>query len=134
MLAGSGRFTRANRLLRPRDFKRVLDSGERRSSGSFVVFFASRPLQIRSEGKTQSKLGITVSKRVGNAVVRNRLKRRVREWFRQAQLWLPGEKDIVVIARPAAQELSGAAVTAALDQLAQRPDAAEIEQAVVESQ
>ncbi len=124
MLARSDRFTRANRLLRPRDFKRVLRLGERRSSPSFVIFVAPRSFEAPSVVDSQPKLGMTVNKRVGNAVVRNRLKRQMREWFRQARLWLPRERDIVVIARPAARGLSSFAVAAALDRLVQRPNAA----------
>jgi ribonuclease P protein component len=133
MFIRTGRFVRADRLLQSRDFQRVLESGERKSSHGFAIFVASRSLGTRPEGKPQPKLGITVSKRVGNAVVRNGIKRRVREWFRHARLWLPGEKDIVVIARPAASALSGSAIAATLDQLAGRPDADGIEQVMVGS-
>ena len=127
MPARTGRFGRADRLLRSCDFKRVLESGERRSSRSFSIFLAPGLRRMESAGESWPKLGVTVNKRVGNAVVRNRIKRRVREWFRQARLWLPREKDIVVIAGPMAQELSGSAMAIALDQLARRPDATGIE-------
>jgi ribonuclease P protein component len=46
-----------------------------------------------------------VSRKVGNAVVRNRVKRQVREWFRHTRSTLPGAWDIVVIARSEAAEL-----------------------------
>jgi len=48
---------------------------------------------------------LTVSRKVGNAVVRNRVKRRIREWFRCARASFPGSLDIVVIARRQAAEL-----------------------------
>ncbi len=51
------------------------------------------------------RLGVTVSKRVGNAVVRNRVKRRIREWFRAEDL--DAALDYVVIGRRAAAPLSG---------------------------
>jgi ribonuclease P protein component len=121
MFVCTGRFVRADRLLQSRDFKRVLESGERRSSQSFAIFLASQSPGAQPAETLRPKLGITVSKRVGNAVVRNRIKRCVREWFRHARRWLPGEKDMVVIARPAAKGLSGSAIVAALDQLAERP-------------
>lgn len=47
----------------------------------------------------RTRLGLTVSRKVGNAVVRNRVKRRVREWFRHEADMLPSGLDIVVIAR-----------------------------------
>ena len=111
----------------------MLKSGERRSSRAFTIFLVSQRIGMRGVQGSGSKLGITVNRRVGNAIVRNRIKRRVREWFRQARLWLPGERDIVVIARSAASELSHAAITAMLDELAQRPDTIGIEQMVVGS-
>lgn len=54
------------------------------------------------------RLGLTVSRRVGGAVVRNRVKRRLREWFRQHRSGCPAGKDLVIIARPAAASISAA--------------------------
>ncbi len=62
-----------------------------------------------------SRLGVTVSSRVGNAVVRNRLKRFVREIFRQQRLSLPRPTDVVVIAKPGAQRLSYAQAATELE-------------------
>jgi ribonuclease P protein component len=53
-----------------------------------------------------ARLGITVSRRVGPAVVRSRVKRRIREWFRRQQTSVPGGKDVVVIARASAARTS----------------------------
>jgi len=61
------------------------------------------------------RLGIIVSRRVGPAVVRARVKRRVREWFRRAPDALQSGKDLVVIARAGAGEASQAAVASDLD-------------------
>lgn len=52
------------------------------------------------------RLGLTVSRKVGNAVVRNRVKRRAREWFRQGRDELAAGVEVVVIARRAASQLS----------------------------
>ncbi len=54
-----------------------------------------------SSPAVRNRLGLTVSRKVGGAVVRNQVKRRVREWFRQNRDQFP-EGDIVVIARPSA--------------------------------
>lgn len=63
-----------------------------------------------------AKLGLTVSRKVGNAVIRNRVKRRVREWFRLGgRLRLDGG-SLVVIARRAAAELSWKELAGQLDQ------------------
>lgn len=56
------------------------------------------------------RLGLTVSRRVGGAVVRNRVKRRIREWFR-SRCELPSPAlDLVVIARPSARQLDARAL------------------------
>lgn len=52
------------------------------------------------------RIGITASRKVGGAVVRNRVKRGVREWFRRSRGELPPDVDVVVIARPGAGQLS----------------------------
>jgi len=52
-----------------------------------------------------SRLGVTASRRVGKAVHRNHIKRRIREWFRQHRDELPVGRDIVVIARQGAAKL-----------------------------
>jgi ribonuclease P protein component len=118
MSAKTGRFRRADRILRSREFKSVVRRGERFASGSFVVFVARAPEDPMSGDvdriKGRQRLGITVSRKVGNAVVRNRVKRRVREWFRSARTQLPVDAEIVVIARRPARELSGTAVATTL--------------------
>lgn len=61
------------------------------------------------------RLGITVSARVGNAVVRNRVKRFVREMFRTRVMSVDGVKDVVVIAKPGAETLNYGAVVLELE-------------------
>ena len=50
------------------------------------------------------RLGLSVSRRVGNAVTRNTVRRRLREVFHSALTEIPGDLDLVVSARPAAAE------------------------------
>jgi len=59
-----------------------------------------------------------VSRRVGNAVVRNHVKRRIREWFRAGRAELEQLIDFVVIARSAAAPLSAREVSQLLDRAA----------------
>jgi ribonuclease P protein component len=54
----------------------------------------------------KSRLGLSVSKKVGTAVKRNRVRRRLKQIFRTSLTRLPGELDLVVSARPAAAEAS----------------------------
>lgn len=63
---------------------------------------------------------MTASRRVGNAVVRNRVKRRIREWFRQNRSELPTNRDLVVIARQGAGTLDSAATEQQLRTAAER--------------
>jgi ribonuclease P protein component len=55
----------------------------------------------RSDPELVGRLGITVTKKVGNAVVRNRIKRLLREWLRQNG-WVPRGWDIVLVAKDSA--------------------------------
>ena len=52
------------------------------------------------------RLGLSVSKRVGSSVVRNRVRRRLKEIFHSSAARLPGGLDFVISARPAAAEAS----------------------------
>ncbi len=86
--------------------------GRRVASGAFVVLVSERREPVRESAKC--RLGITVSGKVGGAVVRNRVKRRIREWFRVERGLLGSGVDWVVIARPPA---AGLARKAAEDEL-----------------
>ena len=108
------RLQRTARLRDPRDFQRVNRTGTRRASEHFVAVVAP----ARAGGA--AKLGLAVSRRVGNAVARNRVKRGVREWFRHARPALPPATDWVVIARAGAAELESRALHAELAALAAR--------------
>lgn len=62
---------------------------------------------VRSSGASEwARIGITVSAKIGNAVARNGIKRRVRECFRTMRDEIPGGLDIVVIAKQGADGLS----------------------------
>jgi ribonuclease P protein component len=90
-------FPKHLRLLRRAEFRRVYEEGLRRSTSLCTVF-------LRPNGLTHSRLGITVPTRVGNAVKRNRIKRRLREIFRLNRPVIPGGWDIVVNPRAQAAE------------------------------
>ena len=106
------RFGRGNRLRRRAEFLAVQSSGARYQTPHFVVYAARLPAQ---SGNGEARLGITVSKRVGNAVARNRVKRRVRETFRLSlkHLMAPG-LAMVVIARDGADRVESPTINAEL--------------------
>ncbi len=64
-------------------------------------------LRIREAGA--ARLGITITKKIGNAVVRNRTKRLVREAFRRGWLQLPDHTDVIIVAKKAAVTLESKA-------------------------
>ena len=100
MIPRTGRFGRADRLLDSREFERISREGRRAASAEFVMLMTPRACGDRS------RVGISASRRVGNAVVRNRIKRGVRDWFRRERQSLPGNVDLVVIARNKASRLT----------------------------
>lgn len=86
------RLVKAARLTLRGEFLAVQERGQKLHAGAYVV------LGLPNEFGTP-RLGVTVSTRVGNAVIRNRVKRWVREAFR-AEAGGLGGWDVVVIARP----------------------------------
>lgn len=93
--SASERFRRSDRLRKRRDYQRVSREGIRLNSSSFVLMSVPR----RELNERTTRLGITASRRVGIAVVRSLVKRRIREWFRRHRGEFPVSRDIVVIAR-----------------------------------
>jgi ribonuclease P protein component len=99
-------FAAVDRLHRSAEFLRLQRNGARFQSPHFVLYAGS--LDHEPE---RSRLGVTVSRRIGNAVVRNRVKRQVRECFRnKIRDSLPTGTSIVVIARSGSGALESAAL------------------------
>jgi ribonuclease P protein component len=106
-------FGRDRRIRSRADFVRVQTYGERAMSSHFVLLVAARA-KVESPGgpAPPSRLGIVVTRKVGSATVRNRIKRLCRECFRLWPAFVPDGIDLVVIAREGAHELSLAQVRA----------------------
>ncbi|MCO5052850.1 MAG: ribonuclease P protein component [Verrucomicrobiae bacterium] len=77
-----------------RDFLRARRDGERAVKGCLIANWVKLPAD------QPSRLGVVVSKKVGNAVARNRAKRLLRESYRQHQDQLKPSLDLVLVARP----------------------------------
>ena len=95
-------FPKAARIRRRREFLSFGRTGEKRRTEHFVL--------LAEPAAERPRLGITVSRKVGSAVVRNRLKRRVREIYRRHPERGTWEKDLIVIAKPGAGQLSSDAI------------------------
>ena len=117
-----GRFQRADRLLSSRDFDRVKREGGRHSSRAFVLLATS---STEPKAQARSRLGLTVSRRVGNAIVRNQIKRGMREWFRCSRERFERPLDLVIIARVGARALLHEQLTSELDRLMARMETQE---------
>jgi ribonuclease P protein component len=86
-------FGKDKKLLSNRQFEAVIKSGNRATDGLLVVYAAANDESI-------ARLGVSISKSCGNAVVRNRLKRLIREAFRLHQEQIPSGFDYVVLVSP----------------------------------
>jgi ribonuclease P protein component len=108
----TGRFQRSDRLRDSRDFRRVMRRGRRRSDQDLLVVSTRRQDKhnksdrLKDSDSHGSRLGITASRKVGGAVVRNRFKRRVREWFRLRRPAFSEGLDLVVIGSRSGAALS----------------------------
>ena len=92
MTVPSCRFSRDCRIRRPSDFQRAYQFRCAASDGRLLLF-------VIANGSNQTRIGLSVSRKVGNAVVRNRWKRLLREAFRLQRLALPCGLDLVCIPR-----------------------------------
>ena len=112
------------RLLKRAEYEAVYGARQRRSSPQFAVFFRSQ-LTIPREAPADkaagpdliSRFGISVKKALGGAVVRNRIRRRVREILRRNRTEIPSGWDIVIHPRPSVAEAPFAPLEAELVRL-----------------
>ncbi len=105
--SGPASFPKHARLRKRGDYLRVQRDARRSHTEHFVV--------LRATARTgTTRIGITVSTRIGNAIVRNRVKRLVREVVRSVWRTMSPPADVVVIAKPGAGDISHANVATEL--------------------
>ncbi len=94
------RATRSGRLSRSAEFERVYRQGRSIANRQLVLYTFPNPATERP------RVGLSVSRKVGGAVQRNKVKRLLREAFSRNERKLKPGHDVVVVARPAALELA----------------------------
>jgi ribonuclease P protein component len=101
---------RRRRLSRSGDFDRVYREGSSRGNRFLVVYRFDRS----GADDGPARLGISVGRKIGKAVTRNKVKRRIREAFWQLADDLPAGDDYVIVARPGVETLVDGGGTAGL--------------------
>jgi ribonuclease P protein component len=109
-------FTKADRILKRQDFIRLAQRGHKTQNQHFIAKFYQNDLK-------RPRLGITVTRKVGNAATRNRIKRLTREFFRLNRHKLDGSWDINIIAKSTAAALDTESAFIALKDLFSRIEA-----------
>lgn len=102
------------RLKKNTDFQLVFKKGKSTANRQFVVYVLKFP------GRMECRLGLSVSKKVGNAVTRNRIKRKVKEVLRSLDDRLEQGSDYVIIARNPAANMTFAEIESSLQHVLKR--------------
>ena len=103
-------FQKNKRILKKKDFKRLSKQGKKVLTQYFIAL-------VTKGAADNNRIGITASKRVGNAPERNRVKRLIREYFRHRKENNPETKDINIIARKGITSLPNKGINKELDEL-----------------
>jgi ribonuclease P protein component len=101
-----GRPTRRRRLSRSAEFERVYRQGRSKANRFLVLYAFPRADDAAPDDEASPRLGLSVSRRVGGAVDRTRVKRVLREAFWAEAGRLPPGSDYVIVARPESRGLA----------------------------
>lgn len=108
MIEGGRNVKKEQRIKKNDEFSKVFKHGKSVANRQFVLY------TLRKEGQDALRIGLSVSKKVGNAVTRNQIKRYIREVFRLNEESLAANVDYVVIARNPAAEMKFAEIEKSL--------------------
>ncbi|MDE0583084.1 ribonuclease P protein component [Planococcus sp. A6] len=92
-------MNKQQRIKKNTEFQRVFKKGKSFANRQFIVYL------LKGEQQEEFRLGLSVSKKVGNAVARNRVKRYIRQVFLELKDDLLPNADYIIIARPQAANL-----------------------------
>lgn len=105
---------RSHRLQKNEQFQEVFEKGASAANRQFVVYWA------RQEEQAAFRAGISVSKKIGKAITRNRVKRLIREAVASMESEIPAGIDLVIIARPGLEEMEYEALRGSLRHVLKR--------------
>ena len=109
-------FPKSRRLAKQYEFRRLYQTGQKKSNRYLTVYAC--PVQGR-----WGKVGIVAGKRLGKAVERNRIRRNLRETIRTNQQSISEDKDLAIVVKPSALELSRSELAEQLLQLLRKSEA-----------
>ena len=102
------------RVKKEKEFQNVFKKGKSTANRQFVVYV------LHKENQDHFRIGLSVSKKIGNAVARNRIKRLIRQFFLEHEIGLAQDKDYVIIARKPVAEMDFNQVTSSLEHVLKR--------------
>ena len=111
---GDFKFRKKERIIKRSEFQTILKQGIRYSAQNFNIIIYQR------SGGELRRLGISISKKVGGAVKRNRVKRLLREFFRLNKDNLPEASDLLFIAKPGSVDLNYSSLAEQLSEFFKR--------------
>ncbi|MGG3891130.1 ribonuclease P protein component [Metabacillus fastidiosus] len=103
-------MNKKNRIKKNEDFQKIFKQGKSMANRQFVIYFLERE-------ESELRIGLSVSKKIGNAVTRNRVKRLIRQVFLEEKERIVNNKDFIIIARKPAAEMSYDEVKSSLNHL-----------------
>jgi ribonuclease P protein component len=103
-------FTKKDRILKRREFLQLKRCGKSIQDSNFIAIYSSGK-------RRKSRIGITVTKKLGNAVKRNKIKRLIREHFRVNRDKIAEFMDINIIAKKKAGEVSADMIFKSIDRI-----------------
>jgi len=88
-----------HRVKKNKEFQQAFQKGKSFANRQLVIYHVGKP------GQAHFRAGLSVGKKIGNAVTRNRVKRYLRQAFHELESYIPAECDIIVIARQPVKDL-----------------------------
>lgn len=100
------KFSKNSRLLNAKDFEYLRDQASFASSGLFLFFY-----KASQENSEKTRIGISISGKICNAVQRNLLKRKIREYFRQSDFRSIGKEVVIVLNKKKFRDIKSAGLS-----------------------